>query len=195
MTEDPKAMARSLLHDLADRPLGGAELASGRTLLPFSASLLIGAENLLAKAARAWRNDRARAERYVDRALALPFDEHEEAYPAARAATLYLYQLITAAIDELEDDDESWLDAAITVLRSSTGAGQAELRDALEDVPVIGGISETEEDRLLRAIGAVPEEPGRVELDDRPIGELRDRILAVLDVGAAFEDAFAQLRR
>ena len=43
------AVAR-YLREQADRPLGDAPLASGRTLAPFSQALGLGAENLLVKA-------------------------------------------------------------------------------------------------------------------------------------------------
>lgn len=87
MESDPgdveDAVAR-YLREQADRPLGVAQLTSGRTLAPFSGALLDGAENLLLKALDALgAADDDRATALVRRAVALPFDEHEEVAPAA----------------------------------------------------------------------------------------------------------------
>ena len=96
--DDPFALAGSLapverdllqsfedyLAQRADRPFGDVEAISGRTLQRFSVASQQAAENLLSKARRALDDaDTNRANRLVDRAVQLPFDEHEGAAPAA----------------------------------------------------------------------------------------------------------------
>src|SRR5688572_29610945 len=59
----------------ANAPFGDLELASGRTLQPFSIAGQQAASNLLVKASRALDDsDTERARAYVDRAVRLPYD-------------------------------------------------------------------------------------------------------------------------
>jgi hypothetical protein len=104
---------QSLLGYLSERPngpFGDVESVSGRTLQPFSFAGQRAAENLLIKARRALDNndvDRARA--FVDRAVRLPFDEHEGAAPAALAVHMDLFCVVTDALEQAEADDSRWL--------------------------------------------------------------------------------------
>ena len=56
----------------SSRAFGDLASVSGRTLQPISIGLMTAADNLLAKALRDWRSDRARAMRYVDLAASCP---------------------------------------------------------------------------------------------------------------------------
>ncbi len=88
-----------------DRGLGEVELVSSQTLSPFSRAGWQAADNLLTKAKRWFTSgDENRAMALVDRAAALPYDDHEDAAPAVLAAGMMLFSAIT---DELERSDEA----------------------------------------------------------------------------------------
>lgn len=88
------------LSERADAPFGDVEALSGRTLQPFSLALRQAAENLLFKARRALDDhDVDRAATWVDRAVELPFDEHEEVAPAAQAVHMDLFCAVTDAAE------------------------------------------------------------------------------------------------
>ncbi len=138
MAPEPVNALRPLsdwVQDQRDRPLGGVELTSGRTLSPFSQALWAGADNLLGKAAIALRQrDGERAERLVSRAASLPFDEHEESFPAALAVHLRLFSAVVEEMEESDVDDWGWLDAAVEILRTGDEYARADLRDVLVDI-------------------------------------------------------------
>ncbi|OMH25126.1 hypothetical protein BKD30_06575 [Tersicoccus phoenicis] len=191
LPRDETITASDILRRLSDRPLGSVAIASGRTLLPFSRSLLTAAQNLLEKAVRN-HDDPEKSLPFIDRAVALPYDEHEEAYPAAMAAGQWLFMAVTDAVEEALPGDESWLDAAIAVLRETGDPGRTELRHVLDVVDQDYVVPDPERRRLRRALAEFPPEPGWVELADRPREELRDRVLAVLEVAAAYDEAYAE---
>lgn len=188
---DETITASDILRRLSDRPLGSVAIASGRTLQPFSQSLLMAAQNLLEKAVR-HRDDPEKRMRFIDRAVALPYDDHEEAHPAAMTAGQWLFMAVTDAVEEALPGDESWLDAAIAVLRDTGDPGRTELRHVLDVVDQDYVVPDPERRRLRRALAEFPPEPGWVELVDRPLEGLRDRVLAVLDVTAAYAEAYAE---
>ncbi|GAB3446459.1 hypothetical protein GCM10027517_28750 [Phycicoccus ginsengisoli] len=119
MDEDDvvKGRVAQWLAQESDRGLGSADLFKHRALAPFSRAGQEAAGNLLSKAADALaRDDTPRAERLVARALDLPYDEAEEAVPAAWQAHMVLYMAVSDALEGSEPDDELWLDAALLVL-------------------------------------------------------------------------------
>jgi hypothetical protein len=66
-----------------DRPLGALRTPSNRIMAGVSHGLQIAADNLLTKALKAMMiGDPAKAQGYVERAVRLPFDEHEQNDPA-----------------------------------------------------------------------------------------------------------------
>lgn len=101
----------------ANTPFGDLELVSGRTLQPFSIVGQQAATNLLTKAVQALDTDESeRARRYVDRAVRLPYDRHEETEPVAMAVHLMLFCDVSDAVEGSDEDDAAWLEAAIGVL-------------------------------------------------------------------------------
>jgi len=149
------AVAR-YLREQADRPLGDALLASGRTLAPFSQALGHGAENLLVKAIDALEaQDEDRATALVRRAVGLPFDEHEEVVPAAAAAHLMLFNLVTDVMEDSPDDDERWLDAALGILSDSDGPARLDVRDVLVAIAQDYDLTQNERRRLTAGIRGV----------------------------------------
>jgi hypothetical protein len=165
---DENGVRRSLVDYLsgrANRPFGDVESVSGRTLQPFSFAGQRAAENLLAKARRALDdNDVDRASALVDRAIRLPFDEHEGAAPAALAVHMDLFCAVTDALERAEADDSRWLDAALDVLGGADGTSLRSARRA-------GG----HRSRLLAEPTRTRANPGRDRVDPGPCGAARSR--------------------
>lgn len=177
-----------------DRPLGDAQLASGRTLQPISRGLHDAAINLLTKAARCLAaGDRADALRFVDRAVALPFDDHEECSPAAAAGQQLVYNAVTDAVEESPSDDPTWLDAALAALAGAGLEGGAVLKEVLRDILPVYDLTDRER-RRLRA--ATADAPKRGELVDRPLAqdELGAVLVEVLEVVNAYAAELASRR-
>lgn len=129
--EFPRALFEHL-DRRADRPFGDLQARSGRTLQAFSFAGQQAAENLLVKAGRALdAHDVDRARSLVDRAVRLPFDEHEGAAPATLAVHLDLFCVITDAAEQADQDDVRWLDAALEVLNTAEQPAVFDLRDVL----------------------------------------------------------------
>lgn len=137
------------------------------------------AGNALRKARAVLAVDPARAERYVDLALRLPYDEFEGKFPAGIEAHLALYCLVTDAAEESEPDDPAWLDAAIDAMRASDPAAKAEMRVVLEIVDHDFKLSAAEQHKLRRAVAEVEPAP-TLHDGDFPGELLKDRIMALL---------------
>jgi hypothetical protein len=98
---------------VGDGPLGGARRASGAVRQELSFATSEAATNLLTKAMRrAADGDEPRARTLVERALALPFDEHEGMDPALWSAHLLLADAISDDLESSPVDDLGWLDRA-----------------------------------------------------------------------------------
>lgn len=180
---DPVASVVSeYLRKRADQPFGDVDLVSGRTLAPISRAALIAAENLLAKADRALADgDPRRAGRFVNRAAALHYDEHEQTAPAAFAASMILFTAVTDTLECSREGNSRWLDAAVEALSCCDGWGQSEMRHTLTVIRQDYVIEPSES----RAIGAaVAHAPERVELRDATLApaELVMAVTSVLQV-------------
>lgn len=124
-----------LLPDLSGSAFGLATLGSAEGS-DESRRLQASAENLVGKAFTALgRSDHERAERFVARALSLPFDDHEQVHPAWWAAHTFLYSLLAHGVETSADDDHTWLDAAAAVLPPQQGPGGHALRGVLGTLP------------------------------------------------------------
>ncbi len=174
----------------ANAPFGDVDLVSGRTLQPFSIAGREAASNLLRKALRALDDDPGRARTYVDRAVRLPYDRHEETNPAAMEAHMALFNLV---IDVLEDSDETeslWLEAAFAVLATADDAGRCDMRDVLAAIDQDYDLSRVERAALRSAIAAVRERPELLDLDIPP-DELGDCVMSVLRACKSYEAALS----
>lgn len=168
------------LQERADQPFGDVELVSGQTLAPFSRAGLTAGDNLLAKADRALtEGDLERAGHFVDRAVALNYDEHEQTAPAAFAASMMLFHAVTDALEVSGEGDSRWLDAAVEALSSASGWAQSEMRHTLLVVRQ-DYVIEPGESRIIR--DAVADVPERVELRDVALTrrELTEAVTSVL---------------
>jgi hypothetical protein len=163
----------------ADRPFGDVESISGRTLQPFSIAGQEAARNLLDKAGRALDDgDLDRARGFVDRAVRLPFDKHEQGAPVAIAVHMELFCLVTDELERSEVDDPRWLDAALDVLATDESS-QCEMRDVLAAIDQDYTLRPRDRAQLRSAVASIPDRP---ELRDQDLGpsELGDQVMSVL---------------
>ena len=173
----------------ANRGLGDIPLRATAALAPFSRAEMDAATNLLDKALRALDDgDEARARRFVDRAVALPYDEHEQVHPAAMTAHQQLFEAVT---DAIEDGGDEWLGAVIDTLASAPEEAKYCLRDVLTAVLQDYELSDGDQRRLRRLIREVPE---RAELSDLelPPEKLATAVLDVLEGVIHFVDAYEE---
>lgn len=180
---------RRLMEQQADRGLGGIPLRATAALAPFSRAQMDAATNLLDKALRALDDgDEARALRLVERAVALPYDEHEQVHPAAMMAHQRLFVAVT---DALENGGDEWLDAVIDTFASAPEEGRYCLRDVLTAVLQDYELSDGEQRRLRRLIRDVPQ---RAELPDLdlPPEQMATVVLDVLEGVIHFVDAYEE---
>jgi hypothetical protein len=164
----------------ADRPFGDVESVSGQTLQPFSIAGQQAAANLLGKARRALdEGDLDRARAFVDRAVRLPYDQHEQAAPAAIAAHMELFCLVTDTLEQPQIDDSRWLDAAVAVLASADEPARCDMRDVLAAIDQDYSLTSPERSRIHAAIALVPD---RAELRDLALNptELGEQVVSIL---------------
>lgn len=177
-----------------ERGLGDVQLASGRSLQPFSQGLTEAATNLLVKAMRSLASgDRAKAQAFVERAVSLPFDEHEEWSPAAAAGEHLLYDAVTDAVEESAADDSAWLDAALHTLRTAGPRAALVMRQVVGSVPEAYELGKDELRRLRAGIADLPDQG---ELVDQSLTdeELKVTLIEVLEACNAYAAELAARR-
>ena len=180
---------RRLLAEEANRGLGDIPLHATAALAPFSRAQMDAATNLLDKALRALdEGDEARARRLVERAVALPFDEHERVHPGAMMAHQKLFVAVT---DALENGGDDWLGAAIDTFASAPEEAKYCLRDVLTSVLQDYDLSADEQRRLRRLTRDVPE---RAELPDLdlPPEAMATAVFDVLEGVIHYADAYEE---
>lgn len=166
MNEDILRSLEDYFAAQADRPLGDVELISGRALQPFSFVGQEAATNLLGKAQRALDSgDVDRARRYVEHAARLPFDDHEKVIPAAVAAHMELFSLVTDEAEQAGEHDSRWLDAALTVLADSDESARYEIRDVLVAIEHDYVLEAAEGSRIRSAVASIPHRSAARDLD------------------------------
>lgn len=173
----------------SDQPFGDVELVSGQTRAPFSRAGLTAADNLLAKADRALADgDLERAGNFVDRAVTLNYDEHEQTAPAAYAASMMLFNAVTDALERSPEGDSRWLEAAVQALSSASGWGQSEMRHMLLVVHQDYVIEPRESRTIGKTVAEVPE---RAELRDVTLAprELAEAVTSVLQMLRSYRAA------
>lgn len=173
--------------------LADVEFASRHVAASLSSAGYDAATNLLAKASKALEmGDDERAEKFVDRAAGLPFDEHEEVVPAIWAAYTELFMLLADTAEESAQDDALWLDAALDVLESSDELGRSLLRQALSELAPSTELTDAELRRLQAAILDVP--AGTKVEDLRPSArQTRTVVMSILHIQEDFVRTFARL--
>lgn len=164
------------------RPFGHAEFVSGRTLQRFSFAGQEAATNLLTKAIRALDSgEPEQARRYVDRAVRLPYDRHEETEPVAMAVHMMLFSEVTDAVEDSDEDDPAWLEAAIGVMSTADERGRCTMRDVLAAIDHDYELHRQESASLRTAIADVPARPELrdLRLDPQEMGDCVMSVLAV----------------
>lgn len=168
-------------------PLGNKPLAPTAALQPISVGLKAAATNFLAKARKAYEDDPARARRFIERLVDVPYDEHEQIFPGVIAAHYNLYESVVEAAEALEEDDRTWLAAALEVYASTNETGREEMEDVLA-VLLNEGYGTRHQRREIRAlVGAV--DVREVIYEDPPIG--RDNQIAYIEAVLRTELEFA----
>ncbi len=171
-----------IIDEPGSRPFGDAEFVSGRTLQRFSFAGQRAATNLLTKAIRALDTDESdRARRYVDRAVRLPYDRHEETEPVAMAVHMMLFCDVTDALEDSDEDDPAWLEAAIGVFSTTDESGRCTMRDVLAAIDQDYELHRRESAALRTAIADVPARPELrdLRLDPQEMGDCVMSVLAV----------------
>lgn len=164
------------------RPFGDAEFVSGRTMQRFSFAGQEAATNLLTKAIHALDSDeRDRARRYVDRAVRLPYDRHEETEPVAMAVHMMLFSDVTDAVEDSDEDDPAWLETAIGVMSTAGECGRCTMRDVLTAIDQDYQLRRVESASLRTAVADVPARPELRDLRLEP-HEMGDCVMSVLAV-------------
>lgn len=134
-----------------DRGLGEATRGARLMLSKESLVEFEGATNLLTKACTALDDgDAAKAERLINRAAAMPFNDYEERFPGVQMAVQLLYQEVTEAQEESYTDDATWLDVALDLLPTVDEAVRLELLSMLADMYRNPGLFEAEGTELAR---------------------------------------------
>lgn len=173
----------------SNRGLGDIQLRATAALSPFSRAQLTAATNLLDKALRALDDgDEARARRFVERAVALPFDEHERVHPGAMMAHQKLFIALT---DALEDGGDDWLAAATDTFASAPEEARYSLRDALTAMLQDYELSGAEQRRVRRLISDVPQRAELIDLD-LPPEQMARAVFDVLEGIIHFADAYEE---
>lgn len=174
-------------------PFSGLEQLSRRRAQASSWAVIDGAENLLNKALACWRDDRPRALRYVELAAKLPFDKHEECFPAAFAASSQIFSIVTDELEAAEEEDSVWLEAALRTLDQAGTSARFQLRDTLAAIEMDYEISDRERRQLRAAIEPIPPRPELRDLTGLSVDQLRDEVAEILEACLAYEEAVAQI--
>jgi hypothetical protein len=168
-----------------DRPLGGLREESNRTLAPVSDGLHAAGDDLLRKAARAVASgEEDRAYRYIQRALDLPFDEHERIVPAWLSASMLIFTTITDRLDTSPEDDDSWLTAAEQVLQRCDPAAVPALLGSLATIVGDRSLPQVQARRCRRLVGDASADAW----DEHEPVERHERFCAIQSVVAAAID-------
>lgn len=170
--------------------LDGVRRDSGRIRNEQFAVAMEGAQNLLDKAAKAIREgDDKRAERLIDRAAAMDWDDREERFPGVAGAEMLLYNLVTDVLEASHDDEHEWLDAALDVM--AEGGRAAELvADALYGIGAGSldyyDLTPGEKKRLLAATGVRDLDPDYGMAETTPVAERAALIRANVEAANAY---------
>lgn len=188
-------LVAELLSRETDRPLGDAVLRTRLATRPFYSPLWESADNLLTKAARATvAADQDKADRYITRALALPYDDQEECDTAAHSAHMLVFSAVTDLVEESDEDDSRWLDAAESVLDAGPDGVREHLLRTLDVVRRDYQISKREEQRIRATIKRHPVPASDDDTIFRPADHLMPEAERERYVRSAV-DAVAALRR
>ena len=191
MAEDDiyERFRRHMEEEAANRGLGDIPMRATAALAPFSRAQQDAAENLLDKALRALdEGDEARARRFVERAVALPWDEHEQVHPAAMMVHQRLFEAVT---DALEEGGDEWLHALVDTFASAPEEARYCVRDVVASVLQDYDLSGSDQRRLRRLISDIPERAELPDLDLPPY-QMASAVVDVLEGVIQYIDAYEE---
>ena len=169
--------------------------ASGRLRNQLFFAQFDGARNLLEKALVALAGgDEARLDKLVGRVAAMGYDDREEGFVGVRAAVQLLHDAVHDALMECDEDDASWLDAALAALDRVTGPGRAQLASVVNGFVLQEGLyhlPQPERRRIHREVGDAPLE---VEPVSGPQASIEERVAVVrsrVEATAAYHQALS----
>ena len=195
-TDEPTSSSDSWSAYLAtesDRGFGDIELRKHGAISAFGTASSEAARNLLHKAQRALDDDDVeRARGYVARAVQLPFDEAEGVKPVAWEGHMLLFLAVTDALEESDEDDPLWLDAALEVLATAEAVGRSTLASVLWTIGDDFQLTVRERKRLRQAVAGLPRETDALDWDAFA-DELTERVLEIVRTTNAYEDALDRL--
>jgi hypothetical protein len=180
----------------ADRGLGDLEVRSNIEGMTFAAIPYRAARNLLLKAGRALAiGDLDRMNRYIDRALELPFDEVEQVNPAVQEAHMGLYSAVTDAVESADEDCSCWLDAAESALAVCGDRSREDLLGILRLVDSEYQLQEKERRRVRKLTGDVVDRDVTMTRVDDDRGEQVEVIVELLRTVAVYDDGLSHAHR
>lgn len=150
---------------------------------------LIAAGNLFEKVVGALvLGDEDKARRVATQVARRPFDDFEDVWPGPTAARYALFKLVTDTVDELPEDDDTWVAVLDVIASAVSGRQRDELHHLAAVLPQDAdflGIGESEAARLkVVADGADPQAwPG----DDVPEDQRGDYVLQLAHLYLALE--------
>lgn len=167
-----------------EAPLGSVRLASNAIDMELGLATSRAADNLLTKAIRRLADgDHDGARGFVERALKLPRDDHDDIDPAPWAAHMTLFNALVDDVEGSPEGDDAWLGRAEQVLREAAPVAAAEVRAVLRTMLASMAELTPAETRRLRAL--TPGVPEDAEPLDGVPDEPEARIAAILEVLAA----------
>jgi hypothetical protein len=192
---DDDALPEFLATLAAEGRFGPLQRRSGRLLNEISTAQLTAAENLLAKAARSLSaGDLARAERLIDRAAQMPYDEREEGSPGVMGASMLVYRIISDQFEDSEPGDTAWLDVVLAVHPHLDPIGQADVASVVHGFVVqdrIFTVTPAEARRIRRAFGDAPLNADLGERPDTTVEQRHAIIQSLTTAAAALAEAYA----
>ncbi len=178
-----------------DRGLDLVARASGRLRNEMFFAQMDGARNLLDKAMLALvAGEEARASKLIDRVAAMGYDDRELDFVGIRAAVQMLHDAVHDAAEQCDEDDDSWLDAALAALDRATGPGAAQLACVINGFARSGpfiDLPHAERRRISHAVGDAPLEVEHVSGPGASVEERRVVIRSLVEATAAFDAAYA----
>jgi hypothetical protein len=191
---DVDLVAELLRHE-TDRPLGDGILQTRLATRQLYSPLLQSADNLLAKAARATvAADQEKADRYIARTLALPYDDQEESDTALQGAHMLVFREVTRRLEDCDENDSHWLDGAESMLEAGPDDVREHLLHVLDIVHRDYSVSRRERQRIQAAQRRHPQPRSTDGTYFRPADELLPEAERHRYVRSAV-DAVAALRR
>lgn len=168
---------------------------SGRLLNSVGQAQLLAAQTLLSKAARSVSaGDAARAERLIERAARIPYEDRERHSPGLAASVSLVHDLITDEFEASDTDDLAWLDPVLSVHPHLDATGQAVVASVVHGFVLQSGyytVGPRESRRIRQLFGYAPL---NVELGDGPdisMVQMRQTIRSLVHAAAALGDAYA----